>query len=233
MMNDLTDFKMKPSRFLFDVDFTPGAAEREAAPPPAPEIPMMPVAEHEARLAAAEKAAFEKGRAAGRNEGAQSAETRLSGEVGRLASEVAGLLGELDTNKARQEKDAIALAFLVARRLAAHLIAREPLGELVALIAECIGPLRKSPHLVIRVREGDVEALRERLDPIVHEKGFDGRLVILGEPEIERGDCRIEWADGGIVRDRKAIERQIDQAARRYLDARRPAKADMSTEERE
>ncbi|WP_209001724.1 FliH/SctL family protein [Stappia albiluteola] len=222
---------MRPSRFLFDTDFTPGAAEREDAPPPVPEIPMMPVAEHEARLAAAEKQAFEKGRAAGRTEGSQSAETKLSSEVGRLASEVAGLLGELDTHGQRREKDAIALAFLVARRLSAHLIAREPLGEMVALIAECMGPLRKAPHLVIRVREGDVEALRERLEPITHEKGFEGRLVILGEPDIERGDCRIEWADGGIVRDRKEIERQIDQAARRYLGSRRQAEAETPNEE--
>ena len=38
--------------------------------------------------------------------------------------------------------------------------------------------------------------------------GLDSRLVVLAEPEIAPGDCRIEWADGGIDRDSAAIERR-------------------------
>jgi flagellar assembly protein FliH len=80
--------------------------------------------------------------------------------------------------------------------------------------------LRKAPHLVIRIAEKDVEALKAQVDPIIHEKGFEGRLVILGEPDIGRGDCHIEWADGGIRRDRKAIEAEIDASIRSYLRGR-------------
>ncbi len=43
-------------------------------------------------------------------------------------------------------------------------------------------------------------------------RGFEGRLVILAEPEIALGDCRVEWADGGVIRDRAAIEAAIDDA---------------------
>jgi hypothetical protein len=56
----------------------------------------------------------------------------------------------------------------------------------------------------------------------VHEKGFEGRLVILGEPEIVRGDCHIEWADGGILRDRKALERRDRQRASGRICRRGP-----------
>jgi len=224
---------MKAHRFLFDRDFATidvGEPEPEAQPEPVePEVPMMPVAEHEALLAAAEQAAFERGRAARAAEEQESEEARLAGEATRLAGEVNALIGQLDTEQERQEKDAVALAFLVARRLCAHLIAREPLGEIVALISECLGPLRKAPHLVIRVRDGDVEALKARIDPLVKEKGFEGRVVFLGEPELAAGDCRIEWADGGIVRDRRALEKQIDQAARRYFEGRRVARTPEPT----
>ncbi len=215
---------MKPSRFLFDTDFAAIELERDGKPdiPAVPEIPMMPVADHQSKLAAAEKQAFERGRAAAKAEMADTNEARLGKEAARLAGEVGALVGELDTLEARREKDAVALAFLVARRICAHLIAREPLGEIVALISECLGPLRRAPHIVIRLRENDVDQLRERLDPVMREKGFEGRMVILGEPDIDRGDCRIEWADGGIVRDRKVLERDIDSAMRRYLETRRP-----------
>ena len=86
---------------------------------------------------------------------------------------------------------------------------------------------------MIRVREGDLEALKAKVDPLVSEKGFEGRVVFLGEPDLAAGDCRIEWADGGIVRDRRAIEKQVDQAARRYFEGRRSQARPGSSETQE
>ena len=34
------------------------------------------------------------------------------------------------------------------------------------------------------------------------------------------GDCRIEWADGGLARDSAATEQAIGEAVTRYLAAR-------------
>lgn len=213
-----------PSKFLFNMDFsTPEEPEVEA--PPEPQIPMITLAEHEKLLAEAEARAFEKGRVQALEDLQTKQETLLTAEVGRLVDAVGGVIETLDDQQASREKDAVSLSFLVARRLCAHLIARQPLAETVALVSECLGPLRKAPHLVIRVAEKDVEALKAQVDPIIHEKGFDGRLVILGEPEIGRGDCHIEWADGGIKRDRKVLENEIDASIRTYLRARSAAKA--------
>ena len=43
---------------------------------------------------------------------------------------------------------------------------------------------------------------------------------MLAEPDIATGDCRIEWADGGVNRDRSATEAAIDEAVTRYVNAR-------------
>ncbi len=222
---------MKVNRFLFDRNFAAiDVPEEEVVEEIVePVIPTIPLAEHQAVLAAAEEAAYARGRAEAAAERVQGEEGRLADEAARLGEAVSALIGQLDVEQARHEKDAVALAFLVARRLCAHLIAREPLGEIVALISECLGPLRRAPHLVIRVRDSDLAALKERVDPLVAEKGFEGRLVFLGEPDIGAGDCRIEWADGGIVRDRKAIERQVDQAAKRYFESRRAGKGQTTS----
>ncbi|MEM5585481.1 MULTISPECIES: FliH/SctL family protein [unclassified Roseibium] len=208
-----------PSKYLFNMDFSE-PEEPEVVAPPEPEIPMMPVGEHKQLLKTAKAQAFEEGRAKALEDLQTKQETLLTAEVGHLVSAVGDVLKTLDDVQATREKDAISLAFLVARRLCAHLIARQPLAETVALVSECLGPLRNAPHLVIRIAEKDVEALKSQVDPIVHEKGFEGRLVILGEPEISRGDCHIEWADGGIRRDRKALETEIDASIRTYLRAR-------------
>lgn len=211
---------VNPSKFLFDVDFS-APAEPEAEVPVEPEVPMMPVADHETALAAARQAAFEEGRAEALKDLVGTQEKLLTDEVARLTQVATDVLKQFDEMLVSQEQDAVSLAFLVARRLCAHLIARQPIAETVLLVSECLSPLRRSPHLVIRVAEQDADALKQRMDPIVHEKGFEGRLVILGEPDIAQGDCHIEWADGGILRDRKTLEKQVDASIKSYLQARR------------
>lgn len=210
---------VNPSKFLFDIDFA-APPEPEVVAAPEPEIPMIAVSEHEKLVAAAKAQAFEEGRAQALKEHATAQETVLTQEVGRLVEAAEAAVGGLEEQQLAQEKDAAGLAFVIARRLCAHLIARQPLAEVAALFSECLGPLRRAPHLVVRIHERDMEAFKKRADPIVHEKGFDGRLVILGEPDIARGDCHIEWADGGIVRDRKALERELDGRIKAYLQAR-------------
>jgi flagellar assembly protein FliH len=44
---------------------------------------------------------------------------------------------------------------------------------------------------------------------------------VLAEPDMALGDCRIEWADGGINRDSARIDAVIGEAVAGYLSARR------------
>jgi flagellar assembly protein FliH len=63
--------------------------------------------------------------------------------------------------------------------------------------------------------------VRGRLEEIARACGYEGRLVVLGEPEIGVGDCRIEWADGGLTRDRAATDAAIAEALNGYVGVRR------------
>ena len=45
--------------------------------------------------------------------------------------------------------------------------------------------------------------------------------MVLAEPDIAAGDCRIEWADGGINRDSAAADAAIGEAVAGYVSARR------------
>jgi flagellar assembly protein FliH len=74
---------------------------------------------------------------------------------------------------------------------------------------------------VVRVNDALHETARTKLEEIVRRCSPDTRLVVLAEPDIAVGDCRIEWADGGIDRDSAAITTAIDDAVTRYINARR------------
>ncbi len=214
-----------PARFLFDNDFSAPAARADAAPA----VVMIPEPEHLARLAEAEAAAYERGLAAGRDTAeAQAADrtareaTRLSDEAQRLASAAQSILAVLDTERARIEADAVRLAEAVAIKIAGTLVERQPRERIVGLLEDCFAPLRAAPHLVIRLSDADAEPIQGELRRLVSQRGFEGRLVVLGEPGMARGDCRIEWADGGIVLDHAAVIAEVEAAIARHLPAVEP-----------
>jgi len=197
-----------PAKFLFDTDF--GTTDRNKAA-------MVPLADHTAGVAQADAAGFRKGHAAAKAE----AEQRTAVALERIAAALAELNRGLSAVETRLENEAVEVAVAVARKLAPELIAREPFAELAALAADCFRHLVAAPHVVVRVNEALHGAAREKLAETSRAGGFDGRLVVLAEPDIALGDCRIEWADGGVKRDSAAIETAINAAVASYIAARR------------
>jgi flagellar assembly protein FliH len=139
----------------------------------------------------------------------------------RIAAALAELNRGLAAVETRLETEAVEVAVAVAKKLAPELIAREPFAEIAALASDCFRHLVKAPHVVVRVNEALHGAAREKLEQTTHAGGFDGRLVVLAEPDIALGDCRIEWADGGVKRDSAAIATAIEAAVKSYIAARR------------
>jgi flagellar assembly protein FliH len=197
-----------PAKFLFEDDFAVNAK---------PAKPMVSLAAHQSALARAEEDGY--------RQGAAAAEAQIAGRTAaaceRIAQTLAGLTQGLGGIEARLEAESVEVAFAVARKLAPELIATEPFREIAALAASCFRQLVAAPHVVVRIAEGIYESTHQRLEEIARMHGFDGRLVVLAEPGIAVGDCRIEWADGGLSRDRAGTEATIGEAVTRYIAARR------------
>jgi flagellar assembly protein FliH len=199
-----------PAKFLFGTDFAP---VKEAPPRIAPEA-------HEAAVAAAERRGYQRGLAAAEAQARTEAERRTASAYERIAGALARLAGEMKAVEYRLETEAVAVAVATARKLAPALIAREPFAEIAALASDCLNACTAAPHVAVRVNNELYAEARERLEGIARGRGFEGRLVVLGETEVAPGDCRIEWADGGVVRDGAALTRSIDDLVSRYVAAR-------------
>ncbi|MBV8837488.1 MAG: flagellar assembly protein FliH [Alphaproteobacteria bacterium] len=197
-----------PVKFLFEDDFAGGGA---------PAKPVIPLAQHEAQLAQAQAEAYRNGLAAAE----AKIEGRTSAACDRIAQGIAALAQGLRAIEARLEAESVEIAVAVARKLAPETIAAEPFAEIAALAAGCFRQLVGAPHVVVRIAEPIYEQAHTRLEEIARVQGFDGRLVVLAEPGMPLGDCRIEWADGGVARDRAKTEAAICEAVSRYVAARR------------
>ena len=202
------------AKFLFDVDFSAGPSAKEAEP-------TITATAHQAALAEAQAQGYREGLSALEAQLKTEAERKVAAAFARIAEALEQLARSIGAVEGRFEAESVEVAVAVARKLAPQLIAREPLAEIAALAKECFGELLKAPHIVVRVNEALYASAREHLEDIARARGFEGRLVVLGEPDIQPGDCRIEWADGGLKRDRAATEAAIVEAVDRYVIVRR------------
>jgi flagellar assembly protein FliH len=202
-----------PAKFLFDMDFSaPDRRERAATS-----------AEIAQQIAAAEGRAYRDGYDAALREARVESDRRTALALEEIGIAMKGIAARYASIEERMETEAVDVAVAVARKLCSELITREPLGEVAALVSDCFAQLVSTPHLVVRINESLYEAAHDRIDRLAKQSGFAGRLVILAEPEIESGDCRIEWADGGVVLERAAIEAKIDELVGRYVASRNQA----------
>jgi len=202
-----------PAKFLFDVDFSaPDKREKPATP-----------AEIAQKIAEAEARAYRAGYDAAQREAKVESDRRAALALEEIGIAIRGIASRFAGIETRMETEAVDVAVAVARKLCAELIAREPLGEINALVSDCFSHLVSTPHLVVRINDSLYDAARTQIERLAAQAGFEGRLVILAEPAIATGDCRIEWADGGVVLDRAAIEAKISELVGRYMASRNEA----------
>ncbi|TXN44029.1 flagellar assembly protein FliH [Methylobacterium sp. WL7] len=185
--------------FLFETDFRsprPSAAAQRAA---------------EAAARAEVKA-----HARGIQEGLVQAESQIQGRLAaalnHLAEAATALLARADAHEAEREAQAVEVAVLIARKVAGEALDAAPLASIGEAARAALQHLRGVPHLVVRVHDGLVEEAETLVKRLARERGYEGRLVVLGDPDMHAGDARIEWADGGIVRERARIEAAVADA---------------------
>lgn len=205
-----------PAKFLFDTDFAAPDKTRERA---------ATAAEIAEKVADAEARAYRAGYEAGQREAKAESDRRSALALEEIGIAIKAIASRFSGIEARMETEAVDVAVAVARKLCSELIAREPLGEITALVSDCFSHLVATPHLVVRINDQLYEAARANIERQATQSGFEGRLVILAEPGIATGDCRIEWADGGVVLERAAVEAKISELVGRYLASRDQAGA--------
>ncbi|MCB1473051.1 MAG: flagellar assembly protein FliH [Rhodobiaceae bacterium] len=204
----------QPARYMFDEVF---ALAKVGEPEP-------PRFEQEELDRAAERArqeGFTAGEAAGRAAALARIEHQLANACDRLFDTLPGLIAAADGHRRIAEDAAIDVGVQMARKLARALVARYPLVEVVDLFRQAVDEVRAVPHVVLRVHESLTEPLSERIAKLARETGVEGRVIVMGDPDIVPGDARLEWADGGMVRDTAELEARVEDAVKRFA-LRRP-----------
>jgi len=198
-----------PAKFTFDLDM--GATQKPTRVLTDEKLAQM--------LEEAQAKGHAQGMLEGRADVVANAARELTAAGQHIAQNAVQLIGGIDKTQKELLTSAVELAISVGRKLSTQLMARHPELELINLLEECLASLESAPHLLIRCNPALTDKIQELAEPLIAASGYAGRLVIMGDPEIELGDGRIEWADGGLVRDTQNTNSHINDSINAYLDA--------------
>ncbi len=167
---------------------------------------------------AAEQRGFSRGEHQGKADADAAATLRMAQAVEKLGSAFEHLAQESAVRVQSQQHEAIALAVTIARKLAGHAMEHYPYAAYEDTARMCLTEARLSPHVVARVNEHHVEGVKNHLTALANERGFSGKIIVLGDPDMQPGDGKLEWADGGFIHDSGAILDMVNRAIERYLE---------------
>ena len=89
--------------------------------------------------------------------------------------------------------------------------------EVVRTVQDCFAHVLDEPRIIVRVEQDLVDPVRDRLEAVAGMHGFEGRVVVQPDPRLMRGDCRVEWTDGGAERDQARLIADIEAAVERSV----------------
>lgn len=208
----LQDFRepLKSLEIVSDKDVTVEVAE-QAPPPPPPTF-------SEAELEAAKKQAFEEGRRAGLQEGAEKAQTEAVRREEAIQSAVKTIARQIQTCDAHhhewlrlQSVELPQLVLLVAQQVAGRAISAMPQAGVESLIDECLNVLLHQPKVLLSVHPEIEQQVSVYMQDIIARRGGECMVQLAADESLAIGDARLEWKDGQAGRSIAAIWQQIEQ----------------------
>jgi flagellar assembly protein FliH len=198
----------EPQKFKFDVEFRPeGDLVSNAAR--ARQRKVHTQEELDAMLSRA------------RHDGMKVGQVRAAEAVAAAVQQLCDVVQQsVDSARGQVEdlrREAAGLALVAARKLAGHAIAALPVADIEAALLEALHQAITEPRIVLKAAPNVVAAMKEKIDELARDNGYDGRIVVTPEPGMKGGDCRIEWRGGGAERSIDHLEEAIGEAiARRF-----------------
>jgi flagellar assembly protein FliH len=189
-------------KFMFERSF-------DSTAPRAPE--RKPVTLKPEQYDALKQESYDAGFAAGRAAGLDDQNSRLMALLATVDGKIEAMFNTMQTLHQESVAGMRRIALAIARKFVPDFAAKHGLQEIEALLDGVMGEMVHEPRLVVRIHESQFDVLNEKIAALAAQKAYAGKVVVLADAEIAAGDCRIEWADGGMERNGEAMWRKVEQ----------------------
>ena len=137
--------------------------------------------------------------------------------VQQLCATVQDAMGRAQDQLDVMRQDASALALVTAKKLAHVAVRLAPEGDVERVLREAMHQAIAEPRITLRAAPAVVEAIKDKLEELSLDVGYEGRLVATSDGSIMGADCRIEWRGGGAERSMEKLEEAIEEVISRHL----------------
>jgi len=194
------------TRFLFDREFSDVTAPSNGAQNASEGAAIYT----ENDLEAQKLQAFEDGVKSGQSQAMQTLESTLASSLETVAMQLQQLLSSQGSQLHSIKQDAASLALAAAGKLAPALIKQSPNSEVEQVIKDCLSEIPDEPRIVVRASEQTCDFLKEKVETLSTQSGFQGNIILLPEDAMQPSECRVEWADGGVERNIQDTETRLN-----------------------
>jgi flagellar assembly protein FliH len=155
--------------------------------------------------------AYSEGFAAGKKAGKEEQIAQQTSVLSRIDQNVGELIKNIAAIAQEQEGHTRRLALTIAKKILPAFTLQNGLQEIETLVNETLRDMVREPRIVARVHEAEFGVLNEKIQALATQRAFAGKVVIIADPNVASGDCRIEWTDGGVERNMSATANAIEQ----------------------
>jgi flagellar assembly protein FliH len=188
-------------KFLFERSFDPSAAVR---------VERKPVTLKPEQYDALKQESYDQGFTAGRQAGHDEQTAALMATIDRVGNVIEQMIHHFAALNKQSQDGMRRMALAMARKFVPELVAQQGTAEIEAMLNNVVAEMVHEPRLVVRVNEAQFDALNEKIKEIAEKKAYAGKIVVLADAEVAPGDCKAEWADGGIERNSEALWDKIE-----------------------
>jgi len=137
--------------------------------------------------------------------------------VQQLCAIVQDSMGRAQNQLDVMRQEASALAFVAAKTLAHVAVSMQPQGDVEEALRDAIHQAIAEPRITLRAAPDVIDAIKEKLEELALDCGYEGRLLASADPTVLGADCRIEWNGGGAERSMQKLEQAIEEVITRHL----------------
>ena len=191
-------------KFLFDQNcFDDGFEEEiiEEDPPP-------PVFSED-ELAAAQQESYNKGKQDGLAEAEASREKHISQILETISAHFQLLFDAEQKRNDQYESEAVALAYVIFKKLFPDLNERQGLAEVESVIRSVLENQKGQQEIIVEVHPDYSDSIDKRLEFIRNHTPSGSQVIVVKRDDLGPGDCRMHWNNGGAERNATFLAEEI------------------------
>lgn len=109
------------------------------------------------------------------------------------------------------------LALDAAEKIAGTLIEERPIENLVQAFREILNFIETELRVSVFLPEELLKEAEPRIAKVADEQGHQGKVNLLSDNSLKKGDWKIEWGAGGVIHNRDHVVAQLEDALQRYM----------------